>query len=593
MNTLEIFLQGFCFSTPDNLFQVILFNKIVPTLVSHYFYCMNNHYDVVILGGGLAGLTLTIQLKKANPELSILVLEKREGSAPDSTHKVGESTVELGTHYIREVLDLKDYLDEKELPKHGLRFFFTPQHKEEISKRVELGPRELLPVPSHQLDRGTFENELIRLCGELGATVKLGAKVTAVDLNEDGHTVHYDQSKETHTETAQWVVDSTGRSSFLKRKLGFKKALDHAISSAWFRVKGEIDIDDWSENKDWKTYVRPGLRRLSTVHFMDQGYWVWFIPLATGNTSIGIVADPEYHPFDSYNKLDKAMGWLRENEPLCYSILDKKRDDVLDFRVLKHFAHSSEKLYSTERWGVTGESGLFLDPFYSPGTDFIALNNTFLADLILRDKQGEDIHLRTNVYERTHFALFENWVPIYQGMYSMWGLTQTMVLKIFWDWATYWSVPTLLFTNEGYTNIMVLRDLFASEGCVGQQFGLLNRQMQKVFSQWAEHDTEVFTERYIDPFDVQYLQKFHKGIDERHSTQELIQKIHENMGVLEAVATEVFRLMSNQIYGTSMDLKVDPYTMSLETAPQEDENGVLANPEIKEQVRVMWFYQTK
>ncbi len=554
---------------------------------------MGNQFDVIILGGGLAGLTLTLQLKRSNPELSILVLEMRDGLAPDSTHKVGESTVELGTHYIREVLDLKDYLDEHQLPKHGLRFFFSPEHKDEISKRVELGPRELLPVPSHQLDRGTFENELIRRCRELGAIIELGAKVTAADLQEGDHSVTYQQGDGDYTQKSKWVVDATGRSSFLKRKLGFKKDVDHGVSSAWFRVKGEIDVDDWSENKEWSSYVQPGLRRLSTIHFMGQGYWVWFIPLATGNTSVGIVADPEYHPFDTYNKLNKAMDWLKVNEPQCFDILDKKREDVLDFRVIKHFAHSSEKLYSTDRWAVTGESGVFLDPFYSPGTDFISLNNTFLSDLILRDKQGEDIHLRTNVYERTHFALFDNWVPIYRNMYGMWGLTQTMVLKIFWDWATYWSVPTLLFTNEGYTNIMVLRDLFASEGCIGQKFGLLNGQMQKVFREWAEHDTESFTDRYIDPFDVQYLQDFHKGIDERHSTRELVQKIHDNMDILEGVATEVFRLMSNHIYGTAMDLKVDPYTMSLKDQPTNVEEGVLATTEIQDQVRVMWFYPIK
>ena len=554
---------------------------------------MDNHYDVIIAGGGLAGLTLTIQLKRANPELSILVLEMRAGNAPESSHKVGESTVELGTHYIREVLDLKEYLADKQLPKHGLRFFFTPQHKEEISRRVELGPRELLPIPSHQLDRGTLENELICRCKESGATVLLGAKVKNVDLRADQHIVDYTIDSKTKQNKARWFVDASGRSSFLKRKLGFKKELDHGVSSAWFRVKGEIDVDHWSENKAWSTYVQPGLRRLSTIHFMGQGYWVWFIPLATGNTSIGIVADPEYHPFDTYNTFEKAMLWLEKNEPLCYKIIDQKREDLLDFRVLKHFAHSSEKLYSTDRWAVTGESGLFLDPFYSPGTDFIALNNTFLSDLILRDKQGEDIHLRTNVYERTHFALFDNWVPIYRNQYGMWGLTQTMVLKIFWDWATYWAVPTLLFTNEGYTNITVLRDLFASEGCAGQKFGLLNGQMQRVLKQWSEHDTEIFTDRYIDPFDIGYLREFHKGIDERHSTQELIAKIHKNIAVLEEIATEVFRLMSNQIYQTPMNLMVDPYTMSLEVPAFDNPSGVLTRKEIRDQVKVMWFYPIK
>ena len=52
---------------------------------------VKNEYDVVILGGGLAGLTLSIQLKKANPDISILTIERRDGLAPDAAHKVGES----------------------------------------------------------------------------------------------------------------------------------------------------------------------------------------------------------------------------------------------------------------------------------------------------------------------------------------------------------------------------------------------------------------------------------------------------------------------------------------------------------------------
>ena len=85
------------------------------------------------------------------------------------------------------------------------------------------------------------------------------------------------------------------------------------------------------EDKKWVESVKPGLRRLGTVHFMDKGYWVWLIPLATRNTSIGIVADPRYHAFEEFNKFEKAMDWLKINEPLCFKHLDKKRDDILDF----------------------------------------------------------------------------------------------------------------------------------------------------------------------------------------------------------------------------------------------------------------------
>ena len=135
---------------------------------------MQQQYDVVILGGGLAGLTLSIQLKNAKPDISILVLERRESEAATAAHKVGESTVELGTHYLREVLKIKDYLEEHELPKHGLRFFFKSHTKEDIKSRVELSPRLRLPVPSHQLDRGTLENYLMRLTKEKGNDLVLG-----------------------------------------------------------------------------------------------------------------------------------------------------------------------------------------------------------------------------------------------------------------------------------------------------------------------------------------------------------------------------------------------------------------------------------
>src|SRR5215212_10627 len=68
-------------------------------------------YDVVILGGGLAGGTLAQQLKRAQPEIKILVLEKRKHPVPEAAHKVGESSVEMGSHYLRNIVGAKDHLN--------------------------------------------------------------------------------------------------------------------------------------------------------------------------------------------------------------------------------------------------------------------------------------------------------------------------------------------------------------------------------------------------------------------------------------------------------------------------------------------------
>jgi 2-polyprenyl-6-methoxyphenol hydroxylase-like FAD-dependent oxidoreductase len=557
---------------------------------------MQHDYHVVIAGGGLAGLALSIQLKRSNPEIKILVLERRESDAATAAHKVGESTVELGSHYLREVLGLKEYLEAHELPKHGLRFFFPSHNKDHVPSRLELGPRERLPQPSHQLDRGTLENHMAKRTQELGTEFILGATVKDIAVSATGHTVMYVKDGIEYRVTCKWIADATGRGSFMKRKYQFQKPMEHHVNAVWWRLKGVIDIDDWSDNMEWRNYLKPGLRLLSTVHFMDKGYWLWVIPLGSKNTSIGIVADPAVHPFDTFNKYDKAMEWLKVNEPRGYKMLSAETDNLMDFKILKHYAHHTGRVYcAEERWGVTGEAGAFLDPLYSPGTDFIAMNNSWLSDLILRDLNGEDVSGRGGVYEQSHLALVDNWIPVYQNKYLLMGNAQIMVMKIFWDWATYWSVPTLIFTNKGFTNLKVLKELFSSASGLGRKFGALNKQMQDLFLEWLPFQQEVFENRYIDPYDLGYMREFQLGIDKQYEPDKLIEKVESNMKILEQVAASMFRLISSEVNGTPAAMKLDPYQISLKNykgcTDLEDEQNI--DPLISKDVDLMWFYSKK
>src|SRR5436853_2398457 len=111
-------------------------------------------YDVAILGGGLAGLTLGIQLKQQRPQTSVLVLEKREGPAPLAAFKVGESTVPAGAHYFANVIGMADHLRKEQNIKCGLRFFPPAAGNTDITKRVELGPMAYPPFETYQVDRG-------------------------------------------------------------------------------------------------------------------------------------------------------------------------------------------------------------------------------------------------------------------------------------------------------------------------------------------------------------------------------------------------------------------------------------------------------
>jgi flavin-dependent dehydrogenase len=295
---------------------------------------LTKSFDVIIVGGGLAALTLALQLKRAKNDISILVLERSNEEAPVATHKVGESTSELGAFYLREVLQLDTYLTNFQLRKYGFRFFFSPECADTIANRVEVGSRISDPYPTHQIDRGIFENDLVEILGNLKVDAWKGTRVTEIEINthERGNHIKCLSSNGEINVSGKWLIDASGRSGFLKRKLNLEEDVDHTINSVWFRVQYDCDIDDWSEDAYWKSLVIPGRRRLATNHLMGEGYWVWIIPLVSGCTSFGIVADPRYHAFEKINTYEKAIQWLDVHEPLAAKMIRKQGHSLLDFR---------------------------------------------------------------------------------------------------------------------------------------------------------------------------------------------------------------------------------------------------------------------
>ncbi|MBV1860187.1 MAG: NAD(P)-binding protein [Nannocystaceae bacterium] len=120
----------------------------------------DSQYDVVIIGAGLAGLTLAIQLRQRAPLLRVLALERGTFPVPSAAHKVGESSVEVGSHYYNEVLGLSRALTHSKIPKLGLRYFFPGSDNTRIETRPELGQTHYHAVGSTQFDRGRQENIL-------------------------------------------------------------------------------------------------------------------------------------------------------------------------------------------------------------------------------------------------------------------------------------------------------------------------------------------------------------------------------------------------------------------------------------------------
>ena len=215
------------------------------------------------------------------------------------------------------------------------------------------------------------------------------ALIRRVELGE-GDTLHrvtwQRAGDELQTTRARWVIDACGRAGLLKRQLGLAMENAHPAHAVWFRIQDRIELDRWSGSPEWQARCVTPTRWLSTNHLVGAGYWVWLIPLASGSHSVGIVADPRYHPLEEMNTFERAMDWIAKYQPALHADLDGKRDRLQDFAFFKRFSYDCKQVFSADRWALAGEAGRFLDPFYSPGSDFIAIGNTFITELIARDR---------------------------------------------------------------------------------------------------------------------------------------------------------------------------------------------------------------
>ena len=486
---------------------------------------MSDQVDVAILGGGLAGLCLALQLKLTEPHRSVTVFERNKHPVPEAAHKVGESSVEIGAYYFDTVLGLREHLRNQQIRKFGFRFFFS-EGESDLSKVLEVGVRTPFLMPSYQIDRGIFENALGEMALAAGVNFVDGAMVRAVDIAADDapHHLRYSVDGNDFSARARWLIDASGRAGFLKRKLDLAENYGHNANAVWFRVNDRIAIDQWSSDPEWSTRCTPPERWRSTNHLVGKGYWVWLIPLSSGAHSVGIVADAATHPIDTMDSFEKAMSWLEKYQPRLHQDLLAKAGDpgrpdgLMDFRYFKDFSYSCKKVFDGKaRWAITGEAGVFADPYYSPGSDSIAMGNTLITELIREDFAGKDVKRLARLYEHTFFTFFRTTMSLYEGQYDLFGDPEVLPIKILWDYTYYWGVLTPLFMNQRITDGAFLSK--NSGTLIKSQ--ALNAAMQPFFREWSKHSQKRNIARIIDQQKVEWFATLNESMSVQRDDIEL------------------------------------------------------------------------
>jgi hypothetical protein len=269
---------------------------------------------------------------------------------------------------------------------------------------------------------------------------------------------------------------------------------------------------------------------------LGRGYWVWIIPLASGSTSIGIVADPRMHPLSNFNRFETALDWLDQHEPVLADAIEPHRDQVQDFKAIKRIGHSCREVFSAQRWAITGEAGVFLDPLYSPGIDYIAMANTMICSLIEHDRAGTAIDLMAARYQGIFLNLFHDNLQTYQDQYPLFGNARVMSLKYVWDYALYWSFPALLYFNGKITDPL----FFSTVNDEIETLRDLNRRMQKFLRDWDAVDNSQDVESaFVDQHGIGILKQLNADLRDRLDDDALQMRFRRNVGTLKELAAEI------------------------------------------------------
>ena len=120
----------------------------------------------------------------------------------------------------------------------------------------------------------------------------------------------------------------------------------------------------------------------------------------------------------------------------------------------RHLAYFSS-VHAGDGFAIVGDAAAFMDPFYSPGMDWISFTATSAANLVTRQRNGEAMEEQVARYNRDFTVSHQRWFSSlykdkyqYIGEYDLLGLAFRLDLSLY-----YWGVVEPPF-REGISALL-------------------------------------------------------------------------------------------------------------------------------------------
>jgi flavin-dependent dehydrogenase len=360
---------------------------------------MEKQYDVLIIGAGPSGSSAAAIL--AEQGRRVLVLEREKFPR----YHIGESLLPFNYGPLKRLGLIEPLRKSHFIKKYSVQFvgpsgrqsqpfFFNNRYDEDVSQ-------------TWQVDRAEFDEMLINHARGKGAEVLEEFTVEDLLLEDDqivgakGH----DKDGKAMEFRARMTLDCTGKESFAAVKFNWRRK-DPKLNkvAVWTYYKGAKRDTGRDEGA-------------TTVAFIPEKGWFWYLPLHDDRVSVGVVADGKY----------LARGGVKDPKEMFHREVENNlwiKEYLSHGQCTDEYWITSEYTFRSEFGGrdgllLLGDAFGFLDPVFSSGVMLALKSGVMAADAVDAALAANDVSAaRFSDYSEAMIQGIENMRKLVYAFYD-------------------------------------------------------------------------------------------------------------------------------------------------------------------------------